>query len=421
MKRFLFVVLILLSTKIFAQEVLEKIVAVVDNEIIMKSELDANMMQEAAARNIDPNNAELRKKVLNRLIDDNLLLAKSKIDSLKISEEQVNQYSDNQLAQLTQQYGTREKLETAANMNYEKLKKFLKDEIRKKLMRDQVIEKYFGSVSVNSYEVEQFFNTYKDSLPMVNEKYRISHIFMNPKTGDRIQKMAKDFAQLLLDSLKKGADFETLAKRHSQDASAPSGGDLGSLKRGVSVPEFEAAAFALAPNQISEVVRTDRGYHIIKLIERKGEMFRCRQILIKPKSDDKNDLETIQFLSDIRDSIMMKKNTFDYYARKYSDDKNSSRNGGELGTFESSQLEKQMIEQLVKMKDGEVGFAKRFDIGNEYGFHLMKLIKKVPQHKADLELDFDEIKNLAIQKKKSDMLVNFVAELRKNVFWEIRL
>jgi len=222
--------------------------------------------------------------------------------------------------------------------------------------------------------------------------------------------------------LKHGADFVTLAKRHSSDGSASKGGDLGEYKRGSLVPEFEAAAFSLAPGQMSDVVKTVYGYHIIQLIERKGDMIHCRHILIKPKSDEKNDLEAITFLGDLRDSIMTKKNTFDYYARKYSDDKNSGRLGGDLGTWEAGQLDKPIMEQLVKLKEGDVGFPKRYDAGGDnYGFHLLKLIKKIPQHRANIDVDYDEIKNLVTQKKKNEMLANYINELKERIYWETRL
>jgi peptidyl-prolyl cis-trans isomerase SurA len=421
MKRILFVVLVLISSNIFAQqEVLEKIVAVVDNEIILQSELNFRALDEGSKKNIDPNSKELKARILKQMIDEKLLYAQAQIDTVKLADEEINQSADYRLGSLVQQYGSKENLEKASNMSYEKLKKYLRDELKKTLMIQKLIEAKFGKIQVNSEEVKDFYKSYKDSLGLVNEKYTIAHIFVNPKTGDRIQKAAKDLAQSILDSLKKGADFATMAKRYSNDASASNGGDLGEAKRGVYVPEFEAAAFSLAPKQISELVKSQHGYHIIQLIERKGEMVHCRHILIKPKSDDKNDLETISFLSDLRDSIMLKKNTFDYYARKYSDDKNSARMGGELGTFEASQLEKQMVEQLVKMKDGDIGFPKRLDIGDVYGFHLLKLIKKVPQHRADLDLDYDEIKNIVIQKKKNEYLTNYINDIKNTIYWEIK-
>lgn len=422
MKRFLLALLLVTGTQLFAQEVLEKVVAVVDNEIILKSELDNYVLLEASKNNIDPADVAFRKKILSQLIDQKLIYAQAQIDSIKVTDEEANQAVEWRYGQILQQYGSKEALEKAFNGPIDKLKKVLKEELIKKLMNDRLIEKRFGRVTVNSEEVKEFFNVFKDSLGMVNEKYKIAHIFVNPKTGERIQKEARDLAQRLLDSLKKGADFAELAKKYSNDGSAANGGDLGEAKRGMYVPEFEAAAFSLAPNQISDVVKTQYGYHIIQLLNRKGEMIHCRHILIKPKSDDKNDLEAIQFLSDVRDSIMLKKNTFEYYARKYSDDKNSSRLGGELGTWEGTQLDKQIMEQLAKMKEGDVGFAKRYDIGGDvYGFHLLKLIKKVPQHKADLELDYDEIKNIVIQKKRTDMISKYIEELKNSIYWDIRL
>lgn len=422
MKRFLLVVLILIGTKLYAQEVVDKIVAVVDNDIILKSELDDQLLYLASQKNLDPNSDVLRKKILTEMINHKLLVAQAQIDSIKVNDEEVNQMVEMRISQFIQQYGSIENLEKAYHGTVDKLRKYLKEDGQKNYLYEALRRKKFGMVTVNSEEVKSFYNSFKDSLGMVNEKYQIAHIFMNPKTGERIQRVARELAKSLLDSLKKGADFAALAKKYSSDGSAAMGGDIGFKKRGELVTEYEAASFSLAPNQISDVVKTTFGYHIIQLLEKKGETIHTRHILIQPKSDDKNDLETIQFLGDLRDSIVLKKNTFEFYARKFSDDKNSSRLGGELGTFEASQLEKQLTEQLVKMKSGDLGFPKRYDYGNNvYGFHLLKLIKKIPQHHADIDIDYDDIKNIVLQKKKNDLVANYVEELKKNIYWEIRL
>jgi len=422
MKRLLLIIFVLIGSNLFAQEVLDKIVAVVDNEIILKSDLDSRAIYEAQNKNVDPNDPIFRRQILNQMIDQKLLYAQAQIDTLKVEDQEVEREVDFRINSLISQYGSRENLEKAYNGPLDKLKKFLKEEYIKSYTTSRLVEKKFGRVSVNSEEVKAFYERFKDSLGVVNEKYTIAHIFVNPKTGDRIQKKAKELALAILDSLRNGADFAVMAKRYSADPSAASGGDLGERKRGVFVPEFEAAAFSLAPNQISDVVKTTFGYHIIQLIERKGDVIHCRHILFQPKSDDKNDLEAIQFLSDLRDSIMQKKNTFDFYARKYSDDKNSAKLGGELGSWESSQMEKQLTEQLVRMKEGDVGFPKRYEFGNNvYGFHLLKLIKKVPQHTANIEIDYEDIKNLTLQKKKSELIADYIKELKSSIYWDIRL
>lgn len=417
----IFIVLFISST-IFAQKVLDRIVAIVDNEIILQSELDFRVNMEAAQRNLNPADSTLRRAVLNSIIDEKLLYAQAEMDTIKVTDEQVQQQLDYQINYFIQQYGSREKLEQVYGMPIEKIKRSLQDDVRKNIMAQLLQQKKFGTVESTRKEVEDFFETIKDSLPLVQTRYQIAHIFVNPKTGERIKQKAKAFAQSLLDSIKAGKDFAELAKKYSEDpGNASNGGDLGYQKRGVLVPEFEAAAYSLAPNQISGVVQSPFGFHIIQLIERRGDAIHTRHILIRIKADDEADLQAIEFLNEIRDSIITGKNTFAYYANKYSDDKETAKYGGEIGTLEVSQLDKSLMDIIFKLREGEISYPKRIDVDrNTYGFHIVKLIKRIPEHKPNLDLDYNEIKRLADYSKKQKLYSKFVQEIRNNIYWEIK-
>jgi peptidyl-prolyl cis-trans isomerase SurA len=406
-----------------AQEVLDKVVAIVGDEIILKSELDYQTTYRAAQRNLDPNDETLRRQILNEEIEKKLLYAQAELDSIEISDEEIESQLDYQLNFFKQQYGSQERLESAYGMSIERIRRELRDETRKNLMAQTVQNQKFGMVDVSRKEVDDFFETYQDSLGLIPEKFEIAHIFINPKANDRVTKKAKDFAQSLLDSIRAGADFAKLAKQYSNDpGSAKLGGDLGFVKRGVFFPEFESAAFALAEGQISEVIKSPVGFHIIQLLERRGESINTRHILIKIKNDDDADLESITILSDLRDSILSEKNTFAYYARTYSDDKETSKFGGKLGNFEVGQLDKSLLDQVYKLKEGEISFPKRLNLDNgEYGFHIIKLVKRTPEHLANIDNDYEDIKRLVIFDKRQKLYLKWMSELKSKIFWEIRL
>ncbi|MDY0081606.1 MAG: peptidylprolyl isomerase [Ignavibacteriaceae bacterium] len=423
MKIKLLAILTLFTLNIFAQETLDKIVAVVDNEIILKSELDFQVSVFASQRQMDPNTPGLRDQILNSMIEEKLIYAQADIDSVIISEDEINQRIDYQINVFTQQYGSVANIEKIYGMSIDRIKRELRDEVRKSLMSQRLQEKNFGKVQATRREVEEFFNTYKDSIGMIPEKVTIYHIFQNPKASEKLKKKFYDKASALLDSIKAGADFSELAKKYSDDpGSAAQGGDLGFVKKGVFYPEFEEAAFKLNVGEISEVIESPVGFHIIQMLEKRGESVNTRHILIKIKADEDADLKTIDFLSEIRDSIQKGFGTFQDYAKKYSEDKETAPFGGELGTFYMNQLDKALLDAVGKLKQGEIGYPRRLEYAQgTYGYHIVWLKAHIPQHKADLESDYSEIKKLADDFKKQNEYEKWIAEIKKKIFWEVRI
>ena len=418
------IVFVSLTSCIFAQgEVIDKVVAVVDNEIILQSELDFQSAMYASQRGMDPKSPELKRQILNSMIDEKLVYAQAELDSIIITDEEISQRIDYQINVLQQQYGSIANIENMYGMSIEKIKRELREDVRKNLMVQRLREKNFAPVEASRREVEEFYYTFKDSLGMIPEKLRIYHIFRNPKTTDRLKKQYRDFVQAVLDSIKQGASFEEMAKKYSEDPGSKSfGGDLGFVKRGVFYPQFEAVAFSLEEGEMSDVVETPVGYHIIELLERRGESIHTRHILIKFKTDENADLETIEFLSDLRDSIVNEKNTFQFYAKKYSEDKETAPFSGDLGTFYINQLDKNLLDVVSKLKQGEISFPKRIDYGQgTYGYHIVYVLTRIPQHPASLEEDYAELKRLADEYKKQKQYDKWLASLKEKIYWEVRL
>ena len=415
MKFKIFALLMFIAGCAYAQEVLDKIVAVVDNEIITESELDFQTNLLASRYGVSPDNPKLKEQTLNSMIEEKLAYAQANLDSIEVTDQDVDKRIDYQIQLFIQQYGSKERVEQVYGMSIEKIKRELRDDVRKNLMVQKLREKNFGNVEASRRDVEDFFDKFKDSLGVIPEKVTIAHIFRSPKSSDESKEKARAFAQAILDSIKNGADFAEMAKKYSEDpGSAKDGGDLGFVKRGVFYPEFEAAAFALQPGQISDVVESPVGFHIIELIEKRGESIHARHILIKIKADEDADLKTIDFLTAVRDSIVNGDSTFAYYAKKYSEDKDTAPFGGELGTFYINQLDKSVLDAVSKLKPGEISFPKRYEYtAGSYGYHIIKLEDRTPQHAPDLDKDYADIKKLADEYKRQNEYQKWIESLKE--------
>lgn len=422
MTKYLLLLLIFIFPELIAQQSVDKVIAVVDNEIILKSELEYQINLLAVQRKIDSKTPALRDQVLKMLIDEKLVYAQAGLDSISVSEDEIGKQIEYQISQLVQQYGSKERVEQMYNMSMEKIKRELRDDVRKNIMIQKMQEKKFGQVESSRREVEDFFSQFKDSLGVIPEKVKLWHIFKNPQTSSALKGKYKATAQAILDSIKGGGDFAEFAKKYSEDpGSAAQGGDLGFVKRGVFYPEFESAAYALKEKQLSEVIESPVGFHIIQLLERRGESIHTRHILIKVKADDESDLNTIEMLTEIRDSIVRKFGTFYELAKKYSDDKETVNLGGQLGSFYLNQLDKNLLDVVGKLKENEISYPKRVNYaGDSYGYHIVWLEKKIPQHKPNIDVDYSELKKLSDEYKKQKLYAAWLEELKTKIFWEIK-
>jgi peptidyl-prolyl cis-trans isomerase SurA len=357
------------------------------------------------------------------MIEEKLAYAQANIDSIIISDEEVNSRIDYQIDYLRQQYGSREKIEQMYGMTIEKIRRELNDDVRKSLMIQRLQEKNFGFVEVSRKEVEEFYQEYRDSIGVIPEKVTISHIYRNPRQSESLKAKYRQKAESILDSIKNGIDFGELAQRHSEDpGSAAQGGDLGFVKRGVFFPEFESAAFALNEGELSGVVESPVGYHIIQLMSKRGETIHTRHILVKIGSDEQSEYAVIDFLNDVRDSVVRNNADFKTMAKKYSEDKETSVFGGELGTFYLNQLDKNLLDIVSKLKQGEISYPRRIEYGiDSYGYHIVYLQERVPQHTADLEKDYTEIKKLAEDYKKQKLYSRWIESLKDKIYWEVRI
>jgi len=310
-------------------------------------------------------------------------------------------------------------------MPLSRIKREYRDEMRKNLLAQRLQQQRVGNATVGRFEVEEFYNTYKDSLPPVPDQLEMSRIFVTPKPSAKQKEEARAAMEHLVDSIKAGVDFGDLARRNSQDqGSAQQGGDLGFVRRGQFVSEFEAAVFSLGLGQVSNIIETAFGFHVVQLLERRGDAVHARHILLRIQRSENSDSSAIALLDSLRDRAT-KGESFAELAKKYSEDKESNLIGGLLPPVDLEQLEKDWSPSVTDLKDGEI--SKPFRVssqapsGTNYGYQIVLLRKRTPAHRMTLEQDYHKIEAMALNFKRQKDYQAWITELRSKIFWQINL
>jgi peptidyl-prolyl cis-trans isomerase SurA len=412
--------LLLGVTTLHAQTVIDRIVAVVDKEIITESELNERVAFYAYQNKLDASTAGLQRQILESMIAEKLILAQAIIDSVQVTDEEVTQALDQQIQRLVRQFGSEKAVEEAYGKPIGRIKREYRDEMRKQLLVQRIEQTRQSSIQVTANDVAQFYATYKDSLVEVPETYTISHIYIVPKPDTAIDHQTYLKAKAVLDSIRAGGDFAAFAKRYSSDATAANGGDLGWSKRGDFVPEFEEALFSLKPGQVSDVVKTQFGYHIIQLIERRGESVHARHILFRVEKSAASDSAAVRELRALRDSALAGQ-SFAELAKKYSEDEQTKPLGGDLGEVTAKDITSDFADEIKDLKVGEISQPTKIAVGSSYGYQIVLMRKRVPAHMPTLQGDYAQLERLALYLKQTQMNNKWIEELKKNIYLDVRL
>lgn len=429
MKRF-FVILALLSFLALpcrAQEaqVIDRVVAVVGQNIILQSDIEAQYMQFRLQGGIKGSASSIRCEILEDLMFQKLMLNQAEMDSITVTDEQVESEVDRLIRYFISQLGSQENLEKYYKKDMNEIKEELRRMRRDQMLQEQVQQSILANVEVTPAEVKKCYHDLpNDSIPMVNSKYEIAHLVKKPpitldeklEVKDRLYKMRKR----ILD----GERFSTLALLYSEDpGSAKKGGELGFHGRGEFAPEFEAAAFNLRDGEISEVVETEFGFHIIQMIERRGEFINVRHILLTVKVSP----EALQTAYDELDSIAALIHndslTFDEAVRQFSDEKDKISGGILVNPndgstlFDASELDQQVSLAVSRMKVGEISAPVPMKTSdNKDAFRLLYLKRKTAPHKANLRDDYTLIRDWAMQKKREDIINKWIANKSQKAY-----
>ena len=416
MKRIFCVVFLFINHLLLAQVTVEGIVAIVGNNIILKSDFEQQILQyQAQGLEVD---SLMRIQVLEDLLFQKLMLHKAEIDSIEVTENDVFNEIDSRLNTFISQLGSEQQLEEYFDKKIYEIKEEMYEPIESSLIIQRVRFEITSSVDVTPKKVKNYFlNFDPDSLPMVNETVEVAHILKYPPASASAIKETENKLEKLKERVLKGESFATLAILYSEDpGSSRNGGLYNAIKRGMFVKEFEAVMFSLQDGEISDVFETEYGYHIVIMEEHRGDEVDIRHILMSPKISaiDLNNAKDI--LISTRDSILDENLTFEDASIRYSDDEMTKFNGGKLinlntGTskFELHEVEsaiKLAVEQLEVNEISEPSYVKLED-GKE-AFRLFKLISKSEAHKVNFKDDYKMIRDMALEQKKDEAISEWI-------------
>jgi peptidyl-prolyl cis-trans isomerase SurA len=407
--------------------VVDKIIAKVDNYIVIKSELEQAYQGAVAEGN--PATDEMKCQIFNRLIMNKLMVAKAEIDSVTVTDLEVDQNTTQRMGMILQSSGNApEELERRYGKSMDQIRLELRDQIREQLLAREMTQKITKELKVTPAEVKRFFNKIPtDSLPFYSSDVQIGQIVRIAKISSQQEDEAKRRLSELRDRILAGESFNDLALKYSEDPSArQNGGEMGFVGRGAMVPQFEAMAFKLRKGEISMPFKSSFGHHIMQLIDRRGNEYNSRHILLlgNPSKEDINRAE--KFLDSLRRKIVKDSIKFEYAAKQFSDDSETKGRGGYFtdpdGGINVSLRDIDPVVYLAidTMKLGTISrpIAYRTDDGKE-GMRILYYKTKVPPHQANLKDDWHRIQSAALAEKRDKAIGKWFSKSRQDVFINI--
>ena len=414
------ILLLFFCSMLFAQQsiLLDEIAAVVDDEVVLLSDvvLAANAL--AAEKNIDPfanpdEYKDLLLKSSESMIEQLVIIRMAEIDSVNVLEKDVERALERQIQNIISQTGSEEAAEQVLGRKISDFKRSFKDDMEGKL----IAEKYTGdltrSIEITRPEVEDFFKTYKDSIPSFPKKHKVRHILVEITPSEKSSKKTELEALKVLEEINGGLSFEEAAKRYSKDpGSKDIGGYLGVVPRGTFVKEFEKAAFTLDLNIISDPIKTQFGFHIIEVLERSGEKIGVRHILLRTEVTDEDKAETYKKVSSLSKKINTKDN-FILEAKEYSNDETTKDIGGLLGWIDTDTYQVKELSVVIDNLEKNTCSA---PILTDFGYHLLWVDDIEEGGPPTIEKNWTELEQMALNKKKSDWYNSWIEEIKTKIF-----
>jgi len=419
-------------------KVADQVVAIVNDRIILKSDVNKEVtdfirQSELQGRNIEFSE-ELWFDALESMIDNEVLLVKAAKDSVVVTDEQVNRQMDERINQLVRQAGSEQALEETFGKSLIQLRTEFREQFREQLVTQQVRRSKLMEIKITRPEVQEFFNSITaDSIPMIPEMVALSQIAVIPEPLEDAKRKAFELASNLRDSIVvHGKNFEDLARKYSDGPSASNGGLLPMMPINDLVSPYSAAATALEPGEISQVVETSFGFHVIRLNKRVGDNIETNHILIQTDNSELDEQAAIDKLNAIRDSVLTNDKSFSEMARKYSEDDFTKSSGGRVFNpqsqerlFPINQLDPSMYRIVLLLEEeGEISEPRSYNPPNSnrnLAYRIVRLDEHIEEHEANMKDDYESIKNIALQQKQIRVMDEWMSKLREEVYIEYKI
>jgi len=408
----------------------DKVIAVLGSDVILLSELNQQYVMYLNSGN--PVDEKVKCMILQQMLVQHLLKQQADIDSVMVDDKQVDDELDRRMRAQIQRAGGQDRLEEFLNKSVLQYKDELRPDVKDQLQANKMQGTITEKVSITPSEVKKYYESYKkDSLPDISAEYEVGEIAINPELTKAEKQRFFDKLDAIRLRVKSGEDFGFLAKTYSEDpGSAAEGGDLGFFDRTQMAKEFTAYAFKLKPGELSPVFETDFGFHILQVVERRGEQVHARHILIRPQTTPQS-LERAKLHADsVYTSIQTNKISFSAAASLYSADKESKYNGGMIlfadnvtarTTFiPADKLDPKTFLVVDTMKVGEVSKPVAYTgrDGKE-GYKIVLLKSKIAPHKGNLEQDYAKFKEKAQEQKSDRVMSEWFEKRRENTYIRI--
>lgn len=427
--------LLLIGTIISGQEivngqdkVIDQIVAVVGSNPILKSDIETQAIQMQAQGVTTQGDAKC--EILEQLLEQKLLLAEADLDTtIIVSDNQINQQMDRRMNYFVENIGSEKEVEKYFNKPIVQLRAEMSEVIKEQLKTEQMQSKIIEKATVTPAEVRQFFKLLpKKDIPIINSQIEYAQITIRPEITEKEDLEVKAKLRDLKKRVENGENFATLAILYSEDpGSARNGGEMDYVGRAMLDQSFANEAFNLKADQISKIVKSEFGYHIIQMIDRKGEKIKCRHILIRPKVDPVELEKAKNRIDSIADFIRKDKMKWEQAAFMYSTDKSSRNNGGLVTSqrdgsskFEVNDLDPDVSKVITTMNIGETSqpFQTLDDKQHEV-YKIVKLINQTKAHPANLQEDYQTLSQMFLAKKKEEIYRKWIATQQAKTYIHI--